>query len=113
MVAGPISALNYIAVPRPSSNKSLGATGRYMYLHVKLHPAQFFVINIEVTTSDRGTVRLAISNMKDKARRRPLPAPRKCPIVAQLRVANPPPPPRRWCAASSCASRRRRTSGTC
>lgn len=46
---------------------------------VKLHPARFYVINLELVTSDKGTVRCTISNLKDKARTPPPPLDQQLP----------------------------------
>eukprot|EP00200_Dunaliella_tertiolecta_P010081 CAMPEP_0202389192 /NCGR_PEP_ID=MMETSP1127-20130417/81538_1 /ASSEMBLY_ACC=CAM_ASM_000462 /TAXON_ID=3047 /ORGANISM="Dunaliella tertiolecta, Strain CCMP1320" /LENGTH=212 /DNA_ID=CAMNT_0048990859 /DNA_START=148 /DNA_END=782 /DNA_ORIENTATION=+ len=61
-IRGVIPAANYIRVPRFKS-QSLGLTGRFLYIQVKLSPVKVFAIHLEVTTADLCVHRVSISTM--------------------------------------------------
>ncbi|KXZ51898.1 hypothetical protein GPECTOR_11g331 [Gonium pectorale] len=61
-VRGVVPAGNYLRVPR-TKLQSLGLTGRFLYIQLKVTPVKVFVIHIEVITEDNNLHRVSISNM--------------------------------------------------
>ena len=46
-----------------SSSQSLGLTGRFMYLCFKPTPSKYFVVHVDVATSDGLVIRISFSNL--------------------------------------------------
>jgi hypothetical protein len=68
-INGTISANNYIQIPNPQSlQKSLGLTGRYLYLEVKAPLSSSpFSFHIDLTMAERGHgIRISSSNLYKK-----------------------------------------------
>ncbi|XP_023584304.1 WD repeat-containing protein 90 [Trichechus manatus latirostris] len=59
---GPVSAGNYIQLPK-TSTRSLGLTGRYLYVLFRPLPAKHFVIHLDVSTEDSQVIRVSFSNL--------------------------------------------------
>ncbi|XP_059887375.1 WD repeat-containing protein 90 isoform X2 [Delphinus delphis] len=60
-VRGPVSAGNYIQLPK-TSTQSLGLTGRYLYVLFRPLPAKHFVIHLDLCTEGSQVVRVSFSN---------------------------------------------------
>ncbi|XP_007453739.1 PREDICTED: WD repeat-containing protein 90 [Lipotes vexillifer] len=60
-VRGPVSAGNYIQLPK-TSTQSLGLTGRYLYVLFRPLPAKHFVIHLDLCTEDSQVIRVSFSN---------------------------------------------------
>ena len=61
-IAGSIPAGNFIQFPK-SSSQSLNLTGRYIYLLLRPLACKYFVIHLELVTSEGLLVRLSFSNL--------------------------------------------------
>ncbi|QDZ18050.1 WD repeat domain-containing protein [Chloropicon primus] len=61
-VAGKIPAVNFLQVPGVKG-RSLGLTGRYLYMQIRVDPSAFFTIHLEVSSADRNTTRVSFSNL--------------------------------------------------
>jgi hypothetical protein len=64
-IQGSISANNFIQLPHPHSlQKSLGLTGRYLYLQVKSVAGAPFSLHFDFGMQERGhNVRISVSNL--------------------------------------------------
>lgn len=64
-LAGSISANNFIQLPHPTALlKSLGLTGRYVYIELKSPAGAPFSIHLDFAVADRGHgVRVSLSNL--------------------------------------------------
>jgi hypothetical protein len=64
-IQGSISANNFIQLPHPHSiQKSLGLTGRFLYLQLKSATGAPFSLHFDLGMTDRGHgVRLSVSNL--------------------------------------------------
>ncbi|XP_028339822.1 WD repeat-containing protein 90 [Physeter macrocephalus] len=60
-VRGPVSAGNYIQLPK-TSTQSLGLTGRYLYVLFRPLAAKHFVIHLDLCTEDSQVIRVSFSN---------------------------------------------------
>ncbi|XP_033285114.2 WD repeat-containing protein 90 isoform X2 [Orcinus orca] len=60
-VRGPVSAGNYIQLPK-TSTQSLGLTGRYLYVLFRPLPAKHFVIHLDLCTEGSQVIRVSFSN---------------------------------------------------
>ena len=61
-INGSVPAGNFIQIPK-SSSQSLGLTGRFMYLLFKPTPSKYFVVHVDVATSDGLVIRISFSNI--------------------------------------------------
>ena len=61
-LAGPTPASSSLRLPR-RREESLGATGRYLYLQLRLVPGKPYAVHAELATADRGLHRLSVSNL--------------------------------------------------
>ena len=61
-IQGSVPAGNFIQLPK-SSSQSLGLTGRFMYLCFKPTPSKYFVVHVDVATSDGLVIRISFSNL--------------------------------------------------
>ncbi|KAK7508050.1 hypothetical protein BaRGS_00001015, partial [Batillaria attramentaria] len=63
-ITGHVPAGNYIQLPRVGSHsQSLGLTGRYFYLLFRPIPSKYFVVHVDVVTTDSLVIRLSFSNL--------------------------------------------------
>jgi hypothetical protein len=61
-ISGSIPAGNYIQLPK-TGTQSLGLTGRYFYLLFRPIPGKYFVVHMDVATSDGLIIRISFSNL--------------------------------------------------
>ena len=67
-IAGNVQAANFLQMPKVKG-QTLGLTGRFLYLQMRVNPSKFFVVHLDVLGSDRNTTRISVSNIfkHDKA----------------------------------------------
>ena len=61
-IAGNVPAANFLQLPKVKG-QTLGLTGRFLYLEVRVNPGKFFMVHLDVTAADRNTTRVSISNI--------------------------------------------------
>lgn len=61
-IRGSIQASNYILLPKTSS-KTLGLTGRYLYLLFKPSPNKHFIVHLDIAAEEGQVIRVSFSNM--------------------------------------------------
>lgn len=64
MIEGTISANNFIRSPHVNSSvKSLGLTGRFVYIQLQSVPEQPFTIHLDYKVEGRNNLRVSLSNL--------------------------------------------------
>lgn len=63
MVKGSVPAANYIDIPGNTGRRELGLTGQYVYIQLRTYADKYFVIHIDIATTQGLSVRLSCSNL--------------------------------------------------
>ena len=63
MLRGNISSKNFIQIPHPQLKKTLGLTGRYIYVQMQAFEDKPFYVHFDFSIDERNNLRFALSNL--------------------------------------------------